>query len=155
IRPLTPEDQLPEVVGMVRAVHEGEQTIAEVLQGIDRALARGLGITSLVLQYGQIGRDRPGSSAVSLSNVVDAIVRDMKDDLTKNQISIETVVPQSCTFAGNKLHMHWIVKNLVDNARDALLELEDGKPRALAVHITEEPTRIMLSVSDTGIGIPA
>jgi predicted ATPase/signal transduction histidine kinase len=143
-----------ESVSMIACdINEREELLDTVLRGVDRCVDRGLGITGLILDYAQLGRARPGSEEVAVEPLVKAVLEELEDDLLAHQISVSVIIPNACTFAGNELHLHAILKNLVANARDALLEVRGGAGRAIRIEVIDEPARKVLVVSDNGIGI--
>jgi signal transduction histidine kinase len=148
------EDELKEVAAILLEMSKGEAQLDKVLNGLDGALKRGLSITALILDYARIGNDQPGSEAVSLSTLVALVLRDIEVDLSMHRISVETEIPASCEIFGNEQHFFSILMNLVLNARDALLEVKDDRPKKIVIRGAVEHTRVVISVCDTGVGIP-
>jgi predicted ATPase/signal transduction histidine kinase len=149
------EGALNHVAPLLARMNSREKLLNTTLNNIDRALSRGLGITSLIFEYAQIAMYRPGSDVVSVPVLVTSVLDDLEDDFAEHRISVRVDVPEGCALIGNELHFHSILKNFVLNARDAVLEVEDESARAISIQAIEEPTRLVLSVQDTGIGIPA
>lgn len=52
---------------------------------------------------------------------------------------------------GNKLKLHQVLMNLINNARDAIANQPNGH---IAIHLSEVGDRVLLSVADNGTGIP-
>jgi histidine kinase len=149
-----PDDSLRDVSRVLKRINDGEAQLDMVLRGVDQSLERGLGITSLLLEYAQIGRARPGSGTVHIGPLVNLVLEDLGDEMSAQGIAVEVDIPEACIFSGDERHYHSILKNLVLNARDALLEREGSAARRIRLHVVEEPTRKVLTVSDTGAGIP-
>jgi predicted ATPase/signal transduction histidine kinase len=149
------ERMLEEVSAILEEINEDEELVDTVLEGVGRSLDRGLGITRLILDYAELGRARAGSEVVSVQALVGRVMGELEEDFAAHRITVEVEIPAPCTFTGDELHLHAIVMNLVVNARDALLEVEDESRRAIRVQVVDEPLRQVLMVSDTGSGIPA
>lgn len=69
---------------------------------------------------------------------------------TNSAVTITTCLPQQPIFASLSTPLfEWVVENLCKNAVDAM----DGKGE-ITITASEEPTRFIVEVSDTGKGIP-
>jgi signal transduction histidine kinase len=147
------EHALEDISEILEEMNECEELIERVLSGVDRALDRGLGITRLILDYAQLGRATAGGERVSVKALVGRVLDELKDDLVTQRIAVEAEIPAHCTITCDELHLHSIVANLIVNARDALLEVEDNAGRAIRVRVIEEPARQVILVSDTGNGV--
>lgn len=171
LREQLPPAALPQVIESVRTINHNEQELHDVLQHIDRALGRTLGLTRLLMDYAQLGRQSPDGrepvAAVRPRDVVTAIRTELRDELQRDQIELTyDDLPDSCRLRCQPEHLDSILRNLVLNARDALLE---HAPSAEPTH-ARTPGRIIcaaqpsslpdgspgweLCVQDNGPGIP-
>jgi histidine kinase len=149
-----PGPVLPSVVTTMQEINATEQGIDAALQQIKRSIERGLGITYLILDYAQIGRVNRGAGLVSVTDLVTTIVQELADDFATHCISVDVDVAPGCSLRGDEVHFHSILKNLVSNARDALLEVRENGVRALSIRAVEDAARVVISVQDTGVGMP-
>lgn len=149
-----PEDRLVKVGGLFKQLNGAEEKLDSVLGGVSNALKRGLGITMSILEYAEITRDKPGSEPVLVSSLVDSLVQELADDCKSNQITIELDIAPELTILCKQAHLQIILKNLIINARDALIEAEGDGARTLSIRAHEEGVHLILSVRDTGVGIP-
>jgi signal transduction histidine kinase len=150
-----PEDTLVNVSELASEINRVEERVDTVLSLIDLSVRRGLRITNLILDYARISKTPAGCDSIPVGPLVNRVLDPFGESFAAHRISLAVDIPEACTFTGNELHFHSIVQHLVSNARDALLEVDDDGRRAIRLEVVDEPARQVLSVSDTGIGIPA
>jgi len=56
---------------------------------------------------------------------------------------------------GDPVKFDQLISNLLLNAIDAINERVDSKEKEIGIHVTKHENEILISFSDTGIGIPA
>jgi PAS domain S-box-containing protein len=89
----------------------------------------------------------------NLADLIRETITSLKDLYHKDQIEIELTVPQSEElFLGNKGRIQQVLINLVSNAKDAI---EHKEIRKISVELVRENAGYILTVTDTGMGIPA
>jgi predicted ATPase/signal transduction histidine kinase len=152
IRERLPEDDVIRIAGHLQGINMAEKDVDHVLGAINQSLQRGLGITGLIFDYAEIGKERPGMDAVSVPMLVASVLQEFEDSFASHRIDVDVKVPEGCTLTGNELHFRSILSNLVSNARDALCETKSGA-RTLSIEAVEQSERVVLSVRDTGGGI--
>lgn len=143
------------MAAVLRQVNACEEQIDASVRAADDALRRALSITNLILEYSRIGRGRPGNEVVDMLALASAVVRESEVDLRAHDIKIEIAIEPGITLTGRELHFYSILKNLIQNARDAIVEKDGREGRSIRVSVTQEPSRRVLCVTDSGIGIPA
>jgi len=86
-----------------------------------------------------------------------AVARDAlsiaKSELQRRSITLVEKYDPGCTTIGRRDNLVQVVLNLVFNAADACETADHGKPR-ITVRTKIEDTRVVLSVEDTGPGVP-
>jgi histidine kinase len=142
------------VFSIARDLNKDLGRLDRVLLSMNGALRRGLRITGLILDYGQIGTAAPGCLDIDLTALLNRVLEALKDSFAANGISVSAELPPGCVLKGNEDHFQIILENLITNARDALLDVPEGAERALQIQGFDEPARFVLSVRDTGVGIP-
>ena len=147
----TPEERRL-LLSLFKKINGNEEQIDTALRDIDEALTRALAATQSILDYARLGRETPGDEPVPIEPLVSAILKEAHADLARHGIRVETVIAPDAQPIGKASHFYSILKNLVLNARDALVE-RDGE-RVLRVVIAEENARWVIRVEDTGVGIP-
>lgn len=124
-----------------------------VMKTVAQATDRALGITKQALEYSTLGRAIPGREQVQISKIVHSVVNDPSMPLAASGIEVEVNIPEDAVVVASAQHVASILRNLVDNAREALLEVSDGRPRRLRVGWSSTSGRCLLRIEDTGAGI--
>ncbi len=88
---------------------------------------------------------------VSLADVVRELLSFLR--FNRSFPSSKIVADLRCdpTILGNKLKLHQVLMNLVNNAKDAIEGLPNGR---IAIHLRCQGGMVDLSVADNGTGIP-
>lgn len=148
------EPTLKDVAAILKPLTRNEETLERALRAVDGSISRGLAITGLILNYAQLGKDKPGDDEVSVAALVQRVLDDFTDDFREKHIAVRVSVPESAVFVGNEVHYHSILKNLVTNARDAVADVPATRERSITITLVDEAAQHVLVVSDTGTGIP-
>jgi len=130
-----------------------ERKIDAILGRVDGSLTRALGVTSLILEYSRLGDERPGSFEVALSPLVEALAGEMAADLAAQRITLDAAITPTLALLGKPEHFETILRNLLRNAREAILERGDDGARHIRIEAALEPSRLLVRVVDTGMGI--
>jgi two-component system phosphate regulon sensor histidine kinase PhoR len=85
---------------------------------------------------------------IDLREVVDEVVDSLRLQLEKNKASLSVTQEGNTAMQGDRLHLLSVVFNLLDNA----LKYSATNP-VIKVDIQEQGNQLLLTVSDTGIGI--
>lgn len=172
LRESLPPAALPKVVESVRTLNQNEQLLHEVLLHVDQALGRTLGLTRLLMDYAQIGKQSPDGleplPPLRVRDVLVSIRAELRDELRRDGIDLVIdELPASCQLRCRAEHLDSILRNLVLNARDALRERRSptGQPASLppgrivcsaqSSQLADGTPACELRVSDNGAGIPA
>ena len=130
--PLDP--QLIKLAQMARGSHERLKTLVNEIKGIVRQEG-----TQVSLQL------------VSLADVIRELLSFLRFNRSIPASSIVADLRCDPMILGNKLKLHQVLLNLVNNAYHAIEGRPDGR---IAVHLACGPESVDLSVADNGIGIP-
>ena len=103
-----------------------------------------------IIRLSQLDEDlEPATEAVDLYDVANEVVEELNVSATKKQVELH-LHGESCIMNGIRRYLYEIIYNLCDNA--IRYNKEGGK---VTVDLKNKNGSIILSVSDTGIGIPA
>ena len=142
------------------------QRLAELLPGMDdrldmvrdsletvlQCLQRGLRITGQILEYSQVGHLQAGDDVVRINTVVDTIMREYTEQFDIKGIEASADVQEELSFPIREDHVYAIVRNLVDNACDALQSMPAGS-RRIVLRASRDVSGVALVVHDNGPGI--
>jgi len=149
---LTPEER-PRVATLLKQLNANEALLDTAVRGTVAQVDRGLAITRMLLEYSRLGRETPGREPVSLAALARSILVEMEEDLRAHAIHTELAVPEQTVFTGREEHFYSVLKNLVSNARDALVDTPGERARRIRIAAMEQGEQLRLEVEDTGPGI--
>jgi histidine kinase len=145
---------------MAQFAQTAEKRQAHIRGVVEKAFGRALKITSTILEYSRLGQEQPGRDLLPVRSLIEQIAGESEADFAEYAISFVINVTDTCALRIEESHLYSIVKNLVINARDAILErsqsLESDAPqpeRRIEVALVEESDTSVLRVTDTGAGI--
>ena len=149
------KEQLTELGEALRSINKNEKNIEHVLNSVHGATERALMITKQIMQYSKMGHSLKGMERVSVSELIAAVMDDSEVDFGSGHVDLLIEVPDDLVVQGDNLQYYSIIKNLVQNARDAVFERfggDEGGRVGLIIESHEAFWRVV--VSDNGVGIP-
>ncbi|MBK9263557.1 MAG: AAA family ATPase [Polyangiaceae bacterium] len=144
---------LDEVVPILRQINANEEKIHNVLGMVGSSIERALATTGLILDYAKLSGESAGRSMTELGYLVQSLVNESQADFEKRGIALEVDIPQGSRVRGNYEHWYSVLKNLVLNARDALMDVERPEGRKIRIVLEEGSDKPRLVVEDNGTGI--
>ncbi|MCI0471378.1 MAG: HAMP domain-containing histidine kinase, partial [Candidatus Aminicenantes bacterium] len=102
-----------------------------------------LGVSRLELQ-----ESKPKISLANLAPILRSVVKSFKEKADKKNLDMIANIPESLTILADPGMMQVVFNNLLENA---LKYTNQGK---ITVNAHEDPIAIIISIRDTGIGIP-
>jgi signal transduction histidine kinase len=93
----------------------------------------------------------------SVRDVVNDTLKTMIGDTKRDAIEFACDIPADIEVVAPKVELQQVILNLLINARAAVLEndnIKNSKPRKIEITSHVKSGRVMLRVSDNGIGIP-
>lgn len=133
------------------AREDASLAVSEISAQVDRA-------SDIILRLRQFCRK---SDVVKEKVDVNAVITDvmviLKHQMELQGIGLETdLLPDLPTIYGYRNRFEQVLFNLLTNARDAVMQKKgNGGARAISVKTFTEGGFVVLTVSDTGVGIPA
>ncbi|HLL02348.1 MAG TPA: two-component regulator propeller domain-containing protein [Myxococcaceae bacterium] len=155
LREHLPPEARPRVATVLKELNGNEARMDQVMQDTNEALSRALSVTQLLLDYARLGGERPSSEPTRVQEVLTALREESRADFEAQGINLHLEGNLDCTVAAKPIHLYSLLKNLVLNARDALVEKSGPGAREIRITLAEEPPWAVLRVEDTGQGMPA
>jgi signal transduction histidine kinase len=152
-----PEGDTQVVLGQMQTIFANEERLDEVMQLVRKATSRGLNITQQIMDYSKVGQQQPGQQSVDLRNLIASIVNESREEFSEQGVVIEYTSEQRLlTLIGDETHFYSIIKNIVLNARDALIDpsIKDTKNRRIEITTALEGSSCSVLIADNGVGIP-
>jgi signal transduction histidine kinase len=147
------EEGLDAMGGLLEEIDGNEHRLDVILGNTNQAVGRALRFTKQILEYSQLNREQPGDEPFLLRPLVESILAEAVADFAAHGIVTQVGIAPECVLRGNATHFTSILRHLVHNGRDALVERQGPGPRELQIDGVEEPERWVVRVSDTGVGI--
>ena len=87
-----------------------------------------------------------------MQSLINSVLLLMKDELIKNQIETELIVPEDSSMAGSVNELKHLLINLINNAKDAFND-RDIKQRKLIFRVSKDD-KLHFELEDNAGGIP-
>src|SRR5262249_52724476 len=109
-----------------------------------------LRITGEIMAYARLGHTARGEDRVDLGVVLCSLYAESRKDMAKDGIVLAVSAEGDLAVVASESHLHSIFKNLVVNARDAVLG--EDRPR-ITIEARRRDDRVVATVTDNGVGI--
>jgi predicted ATPase/signal transduction histidine kinase len=152
-RRLGPEP-LRETALMIEKINENEATLDEILWRFRDRMKRALSIVDEIMEYSRLGRSRPGKETIFLGGIIERLIQDeLKEELEEEGIMITLAIQAKRALKGDERHFRSMIKNIILNARDAIIPLHDPDRKRIFISLTDQADSQTLTVQDCGVGI--
>ncbi|XXX72920.1 ATP-binding sensor histidine kinase [Sorangium sp. So ce134] len=149
------DEELEPILHSIQQIVDSQRSVEKALRVAIEASSRALGITNRILNYSLIMEERKTSSGmVNLSELIASSIAALEEEMKGHGITITAAMAKSSNILGDSVPCYSIVQNLLNNARDAILEKgATGELGAIHVETGIVDQRFLLRVRDNGIGI--
>ena len=129
-------------------VEEARQAASRIVKDSNRA-AEIIGRVRLLFKKGS-----PQRALVDVNEVIQEMIVILRSEAARYSISVRTELADFPQVMGDRVQLQQVLMNLMINGIDAMRHI-DG-PRELVIRSRQaEEGQLMISVSDTGVGLPA
>ena len=128
-------------------VEQFDDNALQYLDFIEQASSRMITLTNDLLVYSQLDDKSLNFSAVNLNEILDNIILDLKDDITRNNATIN--INQLPSLVCDSSQINQLFQNLISNS----LKYRTKTPPIIEVSGFEKPSSYEFHVKDNGIGI--
>ena len=130
-------------------VEEARQTASRMVKDATRA-AEIISRIRMLFKKGASERE-----LVDVNDVIREMIVLLRTDATRYSISVRTELAQDLPrIMGDRVQLQQVIMNLINNSVDAMRDIEGVRELAIKSQRSEN-THLLLSVSDTGVGLPA
>lgn len=154
ITPYLPEAINEKVVDYCEQIDHNEEVLDQTLSQVNQALVNALGVTTLILEYSRLGRASAGQDRVKLREVIERIVQEHQTAFAEQGIMLQAILPIDGELSGHESHFHSILNNIILNARDELVQLNDDRQRCIDVRLYQNEAEVIVTIADNANGIP-
>jgi signal transduction histidine kinase len=123
---------------------------------IYRSVSKGLTITQQIMDYSKVGYEIAGKEPINLDRVFQNLATENASALMEAGISIQLDLnANELVIYGLESHFESVFKNLLFNARDALLDktIQDERKKIVQIVSRGEEPNYLVEVTDNGVGI--
>ena len=133
-----------------------EETIENVIQGLETIEERGNGLVNFVNSYRKLTRiPVPEFSVFEVNEWLDHIRLLLQENLGMRKIGLELKIePRAKTLTGDKMLLTQVIINILNNAMDALEKIPENRKIGIAVEISKQ-NRTLIRIANNGPAIPA
>jgi PAS domain S-box-containing protein len=149
-----PDEQQDDILDCLGRLEQHEGALDNVFHMVDQSINSALEVTTLTLEYSKLGRATAGDEIVDLRMVIEQIIQEHAANFAEDRITIRLQLSADTPLLGYESHFYSIINNLVLNARDELIEVEDDRARFIEVTLHQEAQTLILTVTDNADGIP-
>jgi PAS domain S-box-containing protein len=130
-------------------VEEARQTASRMVKDATRA-AEIISRIRTLFKKGSLERE-----LVDVNEVIREMIVLLRNDATQYSISVRTELAQDLPqIMGDRVQLQQVIMNLINNSVDAMKDVEGMRELAIKT-LQSENEHLLLSVSDTGVGLPA
>jgi signal transduction histidine kinase len=116
------------------------------------SITRAINLTEATLAFGRAEEPPPQLSRTVIGDIVNDVIDSERLAAGSYDLSFSEDVPAGLTIRADGEQMYRVILNLVRNARAAIMAT--GKPGEICVSASEEENAWVISVTDTGPGLP-
>jgi PAS domain S-box-containing protein len=96
----------------------------------------------------------PPRALVDVNEIIEEMIVLLRSEATRYSISVRTELAELPQVMGDRVQLQQVLMNLMTNSIDAMKE-EDGTRELTIRSQKSEDGQLLISVSDTGVGVPA
>lgn len=155
VRAFAPPAELVVLEASLRTIRENERMTEDALIQVMHATEEGSRMLGEMISYTRVGLSSAGGDIVDMNNVVKFVLEDMAEQLRSAGVTVTSELGDRALVHGSTWHFETMLKQLLQNAQQALNGLDAGAPRCVHLSFRQDDRVCILSVRDTGPGIPA
>ncbi|WP_417254857.1 sensor histidine kinase [Celeribacter sp.] len=116
------------------------------------SIQRAVNLCETTLAFGKAEEPAPTLTGVRLAELVGEVIEGERLSIGEFDLSFSEDIPATMVVRADHEQMHRVLSNLVRNARQAIMAT--GKPGEISVAGREDEGEWVISVTDTGPGLP-
>ena len=116
------------------------------------SIQRAVNLCETTLAFGKAEEPAPTLTGVRLAELVSEVIEGERLSIGDFDLSFSEDIPATMVVRADPEQMHRVLSNLVRNARQAIMAT--GKPGEISVAGREDEDEWVISVTDTGPGLP-
>ncbi|HXQ36250.1 MAG TPA: ATP-binding protein [Anaerolineales bacterium] len=129
--------------------------VKEVREAVECMIADGIRASEVIKRIRRLlKKSKGGKSSYSINNIIREVLALTAGELNKNGVNVRTELTQGlpCVIA-DRVRIQQVVLNLILNSKEAMSGV-GWQPRELLIRSEQAEPGVLVTVTDTGVGIP-
>jgi len=135
-----------------RMEQSADPTVKRIVPKLINSISRAVNLCESTLAFGKAEEPPPALARVVISKLVNDVVESERLAAGDYDVSYAEDVPTGLVIRADAEQIHRVLSNLIRNARQAIIN--SGKPGEIAIRATESEKDWIITVADTGPGLP-
>lgn len=148
------EDSKEEALKHFVKIEHNEEILDNMLRMVNQSVISALAVTTLILEYSRIGRTTAGLESINVSRLITQILQKRQASFAQRGIRVCTHLERSDPVMGYESHFHSILNNIILNAYDELIKVDDGRELKIEVTLHQKEHSLIITIADNAKGIP-
>ncbi|WP_437730421.1 trifunctional serine/threonine-protein kinase/ATP-binding protein/sensor histidine kinase [Sorangium sp. So ce1335] len=148
------DEELDRITDRLQHIFENQEALDAALRLAFKATTRALAITKKIMDLSSVTDGERAAEPINLNELIDSALGDLRQTTDGPGISIRADVAGSLSIVGDPTQCYSVVQNLLNNARDAVLErYPRGGAGVIEIKARVEGDACVIQVADNGVGI--
>ncbi|AUX38985.1 uncharacterized protein SOCE26_003670 [Sorangium cellulosum] len=148
------DEELDRITARLQHIFENQEALDAALRLVFKATARALAITRKLMDFSRIAEGERPAERIHLNELIDSALADLRQTIHGSSIAVRAEVAGSISLVADPMQCYSVVQNLLNNARDAVLEkYPRGGAGVIGVRARTEGDTCVIQVADNGAGI--
>jgi signal transduction histidine kinase len=135
-------------------LERNEEVLDNMLHLVNHSIIRALGVTTLILEYAKLGRATVGQETIDLRDVIEQLLEEHYTSFAEKGITLRPRLSANAILTGRAAHFYSIINNILLNARDELVEVNDDRELFIEITLRRGEDSLTVTVTDNADGIP-
>ena len=139
----------------LRLLSNNDPETKEVRECVECMIADGIRASEVIKRIRRLlKKSKGGKSSYSINNIIREVLALTAGELNKNGVNVQTELTQGlpCVIA-DRVQIQQVVLNLILNSKEAMSSV-GWQPRELLIRSEQAEPGVLVTVTDTGVGIP-
>ncbi|WP_296420221.1 ATP-binding protein [Pseudooctadecabacter sp.] len=129
-----------------------DPTVRRLAPKLVNSIARAVNLCESTLAFGRVDEPAPRLTRVDLAEIVDDVIAGERLAVGDHDLTFRDDIAPGLNVRADGEQLYRVIGNLVRNARQAIVS--SGSSGEICVHGTETDSAWMITVADTGPGLP-
>ncbi|WP_437939053.1 trifunctional serine/threonine-protein kinase/ATP-binding protein/sensor histidine kinase [Sorangium sp. So ce341] len=148
------DEEMERMSGRLQHIFENQEELDAALRLVFKATTRALDIAGEIIDLASVAGGSRAAEAIDMSELIDSALVDLRQTMSGSSIAIRADVAGSISVVADRAQCCAVVRNLLSNARDAVIErFPRGGAGVIEIKARAEGEACVIQVTDNGAGI--